>query len=606
MPHRNRGATRRIENEGQAQLVPTTLGTRLNQLERQVEEQAREIKHTKTACAVSFVIETTQTQRLILHVNEFQHSIQSHPNSHALTQLATNLVGALRAHCNALIPLASGFYRPHTSSVAPVELGHASGHVATHGVHYISSLHHYANTISMGIPLLGLAATVYDVWHEHHAIHEAETAVRKLAIYSDNQREALYRYVVIGTILTFANSLEGKYFQPYQAKMVFEIFSCLPKIHVCESIDDLAKNWRESTIHAIQQSGVMMFSSAQPVKFTTYKKEQLSIAWKVQQIFLNTDETMVQKYLTLPIITSFLDDSHRRIYEKVLKPYDVRANSNAFESFFHGFSAEQLKLVKKYQSYFIRALNVIQKELTPLKVLDETSYTLQLNLINTCLYANLNAMGLAMKWHYAQGLFSELAAISPDLTCTPCPLGEASNGTLRIVSVEGQLAEAKVQRDEARADAKKSAAAAEQAAASAKLAMDAVLRMQGQPPIPASTAAQGIFAHATQLPAVGYRLSQLPVDNTLMLEAKILYVTNMQALQAGATKQLKYAVMNASNQRADGVLTLGEINKQGGHTFEKPITFNQLEPCLKTMLKLITDKHDALPVAQAAQARAGV
>ena len=610
--------------------IITAIGSRFNRLEAHIIEQDREIELTRTACAVSFVLEDAQTQRLILQVNAFQQSIQSHVNSHALTQLSMSLVGALRAHCNALIPLASGFYRPHASSASAVELGHAGGHVMSHGIHYIERLHHSV-AVSMSIPIIGLAATVYDVWHEHHLLHEAEEAVRKLGIYSDNQRDAIYRYVVSRTILAFASSFEGKALQQCHANILFEIFSCLPKLHACEAIDDLANNWSQATNHAIQQSGVIMFPSAQSVKSITYTKDQLSIAWKVQQIFLDTDETAIQKHLTLPKINDFLHDSHRRIYQEVLEPYDARANSNIFASFFHGFNSEQLWLIKKYQSCFIRALGVIKKELTPLEEADNSSYILQLNLINTCLYANLNAMGLAMKWHNAQGLFSEIAAGSPRLSCTPCPLDEVSKGTLKIVSVEGQLAEANVRADKAedraeearidarearadvrearadarkaRADAKKSAVASEESAADAKQAMDAVLSMQEQPPITASVTSRGIFAHTSQSPAVDYRLAQLPEgEQQFTLEAKVLYVTNMAAIQAGTDKQLQYAVMNSSNQRVDGALTLGEINKKGSHTFEKPITFDQLEPCLRTMLKLIDAKEEPSSV----QARAPV
>jgi|GEM_PF-2538153 len=569
----------------------TLQSNQINQLKTQLEEHAREIKLTRIACEVNFIIEDAQTQSLILQVNEFQQRIQSHPNSQALTQLTMGLVKTLRAHCNALIPLASGFYRPHTTASEAIEIGHASSHVLGHGVHHIKIFHHHANKISMSLPVIGLVATLYDVWHEHHVIHEAEEAFGKLGLYSDSQRDVLYRYVVSCAIVTFASSFEGKSLSQCHAKILFEIFACLPKLHECEAIDGLANAWSQFTNHAIQQSGVIMPSSTQSMQPFIYTKEQLSIAWKVQQIFLDTTESTVQEHLALPQLTNFLHDLHRRIYQDVLKPYDTLANKNAFEGFFTFYSSEQLKLVKKYQSYFIRALKVIKNELTALEAADDLTYTLQLNLINTCLYANLNAMGLAMKWHYAQGLFAEIAAVSPRLSCTPCPLSETSNGSLTIVSIEGLLAEAKARTEKAEDRAEK-------ADARVITVLEMLKNQAKKSPTTSSPATQGMFAHATQPASLDYRLSQLPIDEQFTLESKVLYVTNMEAIQAGTTKQLHYALMNSSNQRVDGTLTVGEIHQKGGHIFDKPITFDQFEPCLKTMLKLITDKDELSLVQQ--------
>jgi hypothetical protein len=433
---------------------------------RQIEFLSKELHITKTilsALSANVVIHDKDTQYLIASTNNLMERIQSHHGHESLTMLFDCLVKDLRKYCEELIPMASGMYLPHHSNKLKIEIAHESAHMAEHLVHEAShALMHYLPSLQKVIkitggimhqvPLLSFALAAFDIISAHRHIHQAEHTAGKLRIFSADQRNILYHYVMASTLLLLATRIytntpinhpvaknhplsENRLMQWY-ALLLAESVSSLTGLHDIHDdihgINGLAIHWSESIIHKFLQPGVDVLDLIENNQIRVYSQKELEVALKIQRIFTEPMSNSSHHYLARSIKDSFLDVFHHELYHNVLKPYRRCANRWPISAFLTGYLSV-LETLQKWQSRFIHALTVVNEELRPLKEQSSRNFELQLCLINTCLFGNLQSMCSDMRWHKAaNGLFLNMS--NQSLDCIREPLKLTDNNEIELVT----------------------------------------------------------------------------------------------------------------------------------------------------------------------------
>lgn len=497
------------------------------------------------------LIQNESTQELIRTTNQLSARLDYHVHKQQLAKLRDGLLSALPKYCEALIPLASGRYRPEHPITGGIHAAHELVHLAATAMDIADIAKHTVHHI---VPLAGAILKAAEIINDHRLIHHAHELMDQLSHYQTTQREVLYRYVILRSVLALSTRLsdlacgeyefrldEDKKYVPnviyvkaigsdfrykvlsHEGKLVTdkiskeklhypfnrlesigdlrayfpsileittqrghtrknmslhwcmallaESISCLATLQQSETIVELAERWSQSIINQFIQPGANM-PSLLPSLPAFFDREQLNVAFQVQQLFTEPTYSPGAKPVLLPPAPGpYLHKLHEDVYEKVLKPYDWRASSNSvFLSFLGGYTPDQLERLQKYQRSFVDALLIIDAQLRPLK--KDPFYALQLHLINTCFYANLNKMGKAMPWHKPALDLSMDAAYANRLICIEEPLQLIDDGRLTLANAMLHAWE-EVERANARADAAESRAAeakAETAKANARAA----------------------------------------------------------------------------------------------------------------------------------------
>lgn len=189
-----------------------------------------------------------------------------------------------------------------------------------------------------------------------------------------------------------------------------------------------------------QQEDDVMATPASAIQQYIYQEAQLSVAYRVQKILRGEIESPLATYLALPKIEDFENDFHRKVYQKVLEPYNKAAMSSAPLCVFRGFLPKTLRVLQIHQARFNHAMDVIHKEFYPLKGTEQ--YEIQLNIINTCLFAALNAMSLAISKHKGARELFVSAASTIGFGVIPEPLKKLADGRLELVSLAARLVKA--------------------------------------------------------------------------------------------------------------------------------------------------------------------
>jgi hypothetical protein len=222
-------------------------------------------------------------------------------------RLLEPLLKSMRAHCEPLLPMATGNYKSHghvtivpMSNSAhghlPFEVGHEGGHVSGHGVHYLlHQLHHFhiiaiAETILSVIPFFvgvccGLVK-VFEIWKEHHVLEAVRTQLNKLNGYSPMQREALYEFVITRTLLTLKTELKvNSDTKAWHFLLLSQSLASLSELsEAYETLEAFGMAWSQRIIDQFKTYGVYM-----PATVVKYQSLELSSAYKVQNVF--TDVT---------------------------------------------------------------------------------------------------------------------------------------------------------------------------------------------------------------------------------------------------------------------------------------------------------------------------
>ncbi len=184
----------------------------LDILKNDYEELKNEIKLIKENLISNAMKEAEQTQKLIKSCNELQNRIDNHDNNKTLNKLGESLVKSLRSHFESLIPLSSGLYKPDGKSVVTYEIAHESTHLLEFFLHHMPKLTEVtgkvSHVVSELVPFLGMGVKLLELWNAHHLIHQAEHAVKSIKGYSDNERTAIYKYVINSALLALASSIK--------------------------------------------------------------------------------------------------------------------------------------------------------------------------------------------------------------------------------------------------------------------------------------------------------------------------------------------------------------------------------------------------------------
>lgn len=407
------------------------------------------LDQTSDAVSANVVIQFPATQNLIRKTNDLQSRIRDHHRTKELTSLSEGLVHALGRYYAELIPLASGRYKPHDSSTLIAEIAHECSHMFEFMLIALPKIDiPFLHQLAGNIPLVSFVIKMLEILNDHYLIEQAEHLVGQLRNYSEQERNLLYQYVVTSTLLALATRIGTD--NPKQwLPLLLQAFNSSVAAHNQyepngEPIDTLAENWAQSIISKFQQPGAFMPTHEQSTQAPSYERQHLSLALQVQKIFTDPNEQSSYQYLALPIINDFRDDFHRKLYEEVLKPYSKRATSSMFSSYFLWYNSEQLKQLKIYQSRFNHALTIIKDWNLDPQINNDLNLILQLNLIKTCLLANLNEMARLMMWHKPAIQLYLTESSSANTSCVREPLQELLNGDLTIVSLEGQLKAAQI------------------------------------------------------------------------------------------------------------------------------------------------------------------
>lgn len=148
------------------------------------------------------------------------------------------------------------------------------------------------------------------------------------------------------------------------------------------------------------------------MKTYLFNENNISVALKIQRVLNNNNRNVNSDDLELSNINdNFCDDLYRKIYQRVLVPYDTIVN-NRLIAFFSGYSYSKLDTLKYYNARLILALKIIDTELAPLKESNYFIYELQFELINSCLYAFLNKMAIDLPGH------EEVRHLAQNITAT--------------------------------------------------------------------------------------------------------------------------------------------------------------------------------------------
>ncbi len=448
---------------------------------RQIENLTQELNLTKTTLYANVLIQNEETQRFIDRTNSLVESIKQN-EGFTLNWLFDCLVRDLRKYCEDNIPMASGKYLPHHEYKSLIESAHEGSHLAEHLVHdftkvavqYLPSVKEVLSVTGLvmhQVPILGFALAVFDIISTHQAIHKAKHTMDKLSNFSEGQRNTLYTYVMASTMLLLAtrittntlihhsvaqehplsvakeHSLSEKLLQWY-ALLLAESISSLEALPSLEglpkdipSLQVFATHWCESIAQKFLQPGVDMLNSLQVREDNRYSLEELKVAFEIQQIFTQPNRKSSHSYLHKRLTGTFRDPFHEELYNKVLMPYKNYAIE--FTAFFTGYLLV-IETLQKWQSRYIHALDTVQKDLLP----DSLNFDLQLNLINTSLFGNLQKMCSDMPWHKAANrLFLKMSnknlfeGIREPLTVL------ASNEHVRIISRAALLGAANARAD---------------------------------------------------------------------------------------------------------------------------------------------------------------
>jgi hypothetical protein len=418
---------------------------------------------------------------LIAKNNEFKKQIEKSTNHPSI--LTTQLLNKLQGTCEAKMLLASGYYHPESHVKTNIHVTQEAAHL---GVAALDIAHTAAaHSAHQAMPVAGIVLKAAEIHNDHRLIHDAQQLTEQLGNYSVSEREHLYQYVALNTVLTLATRLmltqdNNELMLEWCSSLLKASITCLAQLQQSNTIVNLAANWSQSVISKFSQPGVSMPFSDQ--QCTIFNREDLSVALDVQQLFtapLPTPNKARAVKLQCPM-RPYLHPLHQKIYDNVLLSYDWRASSESrFLSFLGGYSSSQLMLLQHYHAALVKALALIDTTLRPLQ--NNANYALQLHLINTCCYAALVKMTKLMPWHADASQVVSNAAYDYQLVCIEEPLQLQDNQlkmASQITAAWQEVTEAnkRTQQAEARAtqaetekeDAKKETAGAKEEVAGAK------------------------------------------------------------------------------------------------------------------------------------------
>lgn len=409
-----------------------------------------ELKAIKGILFSNMVFQAEYTQRLMAKANMLHLRISTHCNAQMLTDLSELLIHGLRTHCDNLLPLESGYYKPHGENTLHIEVAH----VATHGIeflaHHLSNIHilpEVLHPVANIMPLLAIFVAIYEIVDQHRLIEQAHL-VKPLKGYSDNERTAIYKNVINSTLLALATRIgngkpighraekhchiAGSLLNQWYVLLLTESIFTLAHLEETDNIEDLAAKWEKLLLLKFQLKENKMDTSKE-LQNKFFEENQIMTALKVQNIF--TAPRDLADFPTLPTIRNFCDDFHRKIYDFVLSPYKKRTEAPYIAAFFCGYGSDEFDNLRDFQIRFTRALELLSIEIYPfISRGRDANFQLQLNLINSCLYGNLHKMLKALHWHKPANylLMEELAADYGTLT-EPLKLQEKT-GKYQIVS----------------------------------------------------------------------------------------------------------------------------------------------------------------------------
>lgn len=346
------------------------------------------------------------TQRLIQTSNRDHQRMNNHCNAKILTILSTCLVQGLRVYVNDLLPLASGYYKANGVGTLPVEAVYA----ATEIVEVIVTKFHPVGQL---ISVVTVPLKLYEKYKERELLLLAHQ-VKPLNIYSEYERTAIYTNVINNTLLELATRIgNGKLIGPcaetkdpsdkvshsnrWLTLLLKESILALGSFEKGDNSERFASNWQKVLLQTFQLQEKKMDSSKE-MQNQLFEKNNIKIALKVQRIFTDTRE--LSEYPDLPVIETFCHEFHKKIYDFVLMPYKRRTEEPYIAAFFCAYSKTEYDNLRDFQLRFAKSLNYLATNMLPLM---DTGYTpdlkLQLLLINSCLYSNLQNMVQTMDWH---------------------------------------------------------------------------------------------------------------------------------------------------------------------------------------------------------------
>ncbi|MCX7116733.1 MAG: hypothetical protein NTW94_02275 [Legionellales bacterium] len=132
----------------------------------------------------------------------------------------------------------------------------------------------------------------------------------------------------------------------------------------------------------------------------TFKVAEMSVAMKVKDILEGT--TLLGDALTIPKKRTSCEAFQGEIHESVLLPWEEAASRRDLLSVvFFGYQPQDVRNLRRYQSRLNQVLDIIHKELSPLRAARHPSFVVQNDFINEFLLKTLFDMTVDMPWHDA-------------------------------------------------------------------------------------------------------------------------------------------------------------------------------------------------------------
>jgi len=389
------------------------------------------------------LIPSKEEQDLIEKANQLQDRVRANPDIRGLLQELKKLV---RMHCNSLLPMSAGYYRPlgtvlkvkHKeeleSSIEKImveaderyETAHLAGHSVSHTAHYVLEIlmeyelihlpHAFTSLIPVVGTLISCGATLLQSWYEHDFIHQVAKQIKKLLAYDDSIREAIYSYAISRVLLAVAPLLEDKE-DPEKNKNIlkglpFLIYAqsleSLTRVKHVESGEDLAQRWSQHVINRFVLQNLikpreLAASSTDFARLRDLKSQVTAILvpktklpelnW-FQGIFVsNYSPQSVVHYngeeLEAPLL--------KILYSKFLSPYAHRVSvPDIWSQGFAGYSQQDLTYLKKYYYKIDETVRFVQTQMP--KLVFSQAYGELLAHVNNGLFKTVHNMRKSIPW----------------------------------------------------------------------------------------------------------------------------------------------------------------------------------------------------------------
>lgn len=405
---------------------------------RRIEALTKEVKRAFNQRTIA---PTEATAQFFEKTNELKKVLDAHLQHQFLNHLLDEIFSSLIKHCEPLLPLASGHYKPHgyaptVPTVIPshaerhhqtkfsgqgvLEFAHEGSHFLGHSLHFllhelhISHLLHIAGiglTFMNGLPffagILAGLVKVLETRQEHHLLEKVKAQLGKLQIYEPAHRCVLYKFVLMKTLLSLhlqiiAHSISDDSSDTWHATILLSCLAALTEMpDQFISLEQFGIDWSQRIINQLKTYGAYM-----PTSVVKHDRKNLQLALNVQSVFEKTGShqpKLVQSHhKTQNLVAShkhqapcFEDPFHKNI-DRIIESYRYRAaDFEWYSKGFCGYTDVKLKDLRFYFNRFRQALDLIKNEMDQLK--GNAYYNLQLTLINACLKWHLDHMALALE-----------------------------------------------------------------------------------------------------------------------------------------------------------------------------------------------------------------